>query len=182
MKQGRNYRKKAVTPVSQRAAIEEQRGSLNKNPVRRKKRKKIKSLILVDDTAIIKSIIALSQKINSFSPEKLIPCGSVRLWNEAFRRFGHWDEIIDKCVEYKNRRRKIMLTANDILSEILKLASQGLDFSETTVKTSHKKLYQAALVMYDSWEQALVVAGIRTTKLYPEEHIMATKNRKRRKE
>ena len=118
----------------------------------------------VPDVELILQILVIFEEVESFCPEKLIRHGTHALFSEAYQRFGTWDEIINQCVALSNAHQLFesqLMSISEILLEILKIENSQGSLREKAIRTEHPFLHKCAIMVFGSWNQALVVSGIR---------------------
>lgn len=116
------------------------------------------------DTEILLEILVRVEKVGSFCPEKLMRSGRNRIFEEAYRRFDTWDEIVEKSVRLSNEQDLIgkrLKTPREIVVEILRLEGRGESMYGLDVAERHDELYVAAVMFYGSWNRTLAIVGIK---------------------
>jgi len=122
------------------------------------------SFIDIPDTELVLQILIIFEEVDSFCPEKLIRHGTHALFSEAYQRFGTWDEIINQCVSLSNAHQLFenqLMSASEILLKILKIENAQGCLREKAIRTEHPFLHKCAVMIFGSWNQALVISGIR---------------------
>ena len=110
---------------------------------------------------LLLEILVRAEKVGSFCPEKLMRRGRNRIFEEAYRRFETWDEIIEQCIVFSNKLNligKVLKTPKEVILDILRMETNNQSFLEPDVQP---ELYTAAVLFYGSWNQALAIVGIK---------------------
>ena len=116
---------------------------------------------------LLLEILVRVEKVGSFCPEKLMCDGYYRLFEEAYRRFETWDEIIKQCVHFSSRLDlvgAIPKTPQEIILEILRLENNRQSLQEADVLDVQPDLHAAAILFYGSWNRVLAIVGLKIGK------------------
>ena len=110
---------------------------------------------------LLLEILVLAEKVSSFCPEKLMRRGCNRIFEEAYRRFETWDEIVEQCIIFSNKQNligKVLKTPKEVILGILRMETNNQSLMESDVQP---ELYTAAVMFYGSWNQALAIVGLK---------------------
>jgi hypothetical protein len=121
-------------------------------------------LIKKSNEDLLLEILIRVEKTGSFCPEKLMSNGNHQLFEEAYRRFETWDEIVEQCIKLSNRLElndTISKTPKEVILEILILESNELPLQEADVRANQPDLHTVAILYYGSWNHALTIAGLK---------------------
>jgi len=129
----------------------------------------VKRLRLMKKTneELLLEILVLVEKTGSFCPEKLMGRGRNRIFEEAYRRFETWDEIVRQCINFSNQLNlvdTIQKTPQEVILEILKLENNRLSLQEADVLEIQPDLHAAAVLFYGSWNCVLTIVGLKRDK------------------
>jgi hypothetical protein len=124
-------------------------------------------LIRKTDEELLLEILVRVERVGSFCPEDLMGNGYHQLFEEAYRRFETWDEIIEQCIKLSNQFDLIGMTPKEVILAILRLEYDQRSFQEADVLDTRHDLHAAAVLFYGSWNRALTVAGL---KAYDQQH------------
>ena len=119
------------------------------------------------DTDLLLHILILVEKYGSLCPEKLICTKTHGVFNEAYRRFGSWDKIVENIVVFSNEHAlfepKLRLP-EEIVLELLKLENAAVSMREKSIIAKYPDLHQSVIFHFGSWKCGLSVAGITVMK------------------
>lgn len=112
------------------------------------------------DEDLLLEILIRVENVGSFCPEKLMCDRNHQLFEEAFRRFGTWDEIVGQCIKL-NLVSAVTKTPKEVLLEILKLERSRQSFQDADVVSNQPDLHAAAVLFYGSWSHAITITGLK---------------------
>jgi len=109
-------------------------------------------------------ILVLVERAGSFCPEKLMCKQHRRIFEEVYRRFDTWNEIVEQCVHFSNKQDimgTILKTPKDVILEVLRLESGRQSLQEADILAIQPELHSAAVLFYGSWDRVLAVVGLK---------------------
>jgi hypothetical protein len=112
------------------------------------------------DEELLLEILVRVERVGSFCPEDLMCHGHHQLFEEAYRRFETWDEIIEQCIKLSSQFDLIGMTPKEVILEILRLEHDQQSFHEADVLGTRPDLHSAAVLFYGSWDRALTIVGL----------------------
>jgi len=112
---------------------------------------------------LLLEILVRVERVGSFCPEDLMCNGYHQLFEEAYRRFETWDEIIEQCIKLSSQFDLIGMTPKEVILEILRLEHDQLSFQEADVLGTRPDLHAAAVLFYGSWNHVLTIVGLQKT-------------------
>lgn len=113
---------------------------------------------------LLLEILVRVEQVGSFCPEKLMGDGYYRLFEEAYRRFETWDEIVRQCIHFSSQLdlvNTIPKTPQEVILEILKLENNQQSLREADVIGIQPDLHAAAVLFYGSWNCVLTIVGLK---------------------
>ena len=113
------------------------------------------------DEELLLEILVRVERVGSFCPEDLMRNGYHQLFEEAYRRFETWDEIIEQCIKLSSQFDLIGMTPKEVILEILRLEHDQQSFQETDVLGSRPDLHAASVLFYGSWDHSLTIVGLK---------------------
>ena len=116
---------------------------------------------------LLLEILVRVEKVGSFCPEKLMCHGYYRLFEEAYRRFETWDEIVNQCINFSSRFDLIGMipqTPQEVILEVLRLENDRQSLQEPDVLGVQPDLHAAAILFYGSWNRVLTIVGLKRDK------------------
>jgi len=113
------------------------------------------------DEELLLEILVRIERVGSFCPEDLMRNGYHQLFEEAYRRFETWDEIIEQCIKLSNQFDLIGMTPKEVILEILRLEHDQQSFQEADVLDTRPELHAASVLFYGSWDRALTIVGLK---------------------
>jgi len=116
---------------------------------------------------LLLEILVRVEKVGSFCPEKLMCKGYHRLFEEAYRRFETWDEIVSQSINFSSRFDligTIPKTPQEVILEILRLENNRQSLQETDILDTQPDLHAATILFYGSWNRALAIVGLKRDK------------------
>ena len=115
------------------------------------------------DEELLLEVLLRIESVGSFCPENLISNGYHQLFEEAYRRFETWDEIIEQCIMLSRRFDLITIpkTPKEVILEILRLENEQQSLRETDILNVRPALHAAAVLFYGSWDRVLTIVGFK---------------------
>ena len=115
------------------------------------------------DEELLLEVLLRIESVGSFCPENLISNGYHQLFEEAYRRFETWDEIIEQCIMLSRRFDLITIpkTPKEVILEILRLENEQQSLQESNILDVRPDLHAAAVLFYGSWGRVLTIVGFK---------------------
>ena len=109
---------------------------------------------------LLLEILVRVERVGSFCPEDLMCHGYHQLFEEAYRRFESWDEIIEQSIKLSSQFDLIGMTPKEVILDILRLEHERQSFQEEDVLSICPNLHAAAVLFYGSWDHVLTIVGL----------------------
>jgi len=90
---------------------------------------------------LLLEILVRVERVGSFCPEDLMGHGYHQLFEEAYRRFESWDEIIEQSIKLSSQFDLIGVTPKEVILEILRLEHEQQSFQEEDVISTRPDLH-----------------------------------------
>ncbi len=119
-------------------------------------------LMKKSDEELLFEVLVLAEKVGSFCPEKLLKVRRIKIFEEAYRRFGTWNDIVERCVDLANEQNLVgqrLKPPKEVVLEILRLETAEESLQETSVRMDHAELHAAVVMYYGSWDCVLAIVG-----------------------
>jgi len=115
------------------------------------------------DEELLLEILVRVERVGSFCPEDLMRNGYHQLFEEAYRRFETWDEIVEQSIMLSRRFDLITIpkTPKEVILEILRLENEQQSLRETDILDVRPNLHAAAVLFYGSWDRVLTIVGFK---------------------
>lgn len=134
---------------------------------RTRKVKHLKETELWEDADLFLHILILVEKYGSLCPEILICSETHDVFNEAYRRFGSWDKIVESVINFSNEHALVepkFCHSVDVVLELLRLENAAFSMREKDALEKIPELHRSVVFLFGSWTDGLSVAGITEVK------------------